>query len=59
MVWLLEESYGPANLQLVIIKNYIKSLLETARVVRWLAKFQREYLQQLQLIADVKTLPSE
>jgi len=56
---LLEESYGPANLQLVIIKTYIKSLLENVRVVRWLAKFQREYLQQLQLIAEVKTLPSD
>ena len=55
---LLEESYGPANLQLVIIKTYIKSLLENARVVRWLAKFHREYLQQLQLIADIKELPA-
>ena len=55
---LLEESYGPTNLQLVIIKTYIKSLLENARVVKWLAKFQREYLQQLQLIAEVKELPA-
>lgn len=55
---LLEESYGPANLQLVIIKTYIKSLLDNVRVVRWLAKFHREYLQQLQLIADIKELPS-
>ena len=55
---LLEESYGPANLQLVIIKTYIKSLLENARIVRWLARFHREYLQQLQLIADIKELPT-
>jgi hypothetical protein len=54
---LLEEGYGPANLQLVIIKTYIKSLLDNATVVRWLAKTQAEYLQQIQLIADIKQLP--
>lgn len=54
---LLEEGYGPANLQLTIIKTYIKSLLDNASVVRWLAKTQAEYLQQIQLIADIKQLP--
>ncbi|SDN51041.1 plasmid partitioning protein RepB C-terminal domain-containing protein [Polaromonas sp. JS666] len=54
---LLEEGYGPANLQLVIIKTYIKSLLDNATVVRWLAKTRAEYLQQIQLIADIKQLP--
>lgn len=56
---LLEEGYGPANLQLVIIKTYIKRLLDNAAVVRWLAKTHAEYLQQIQLIADIKQLPSE
>ncbi|EJL82446.1 ParB-like nuclease [Polaromonas sp. CF318] len=56
---LLEEGYGPANLQLVIIKTYIKSLLDNATVVRWLAKRRSEYLQQLQLIADIKQLPAK
>lgn len=54
---LLDESYGPANLQLTIIKTHIKSLLENVNIVKWLAKFHREYLQQLQLIADIKHLP--
>lgn len=54
---LLEEGYGPANLQLTIIKTYIKSLLDNATVVRWLAKTHAEYLQQIQLIADIKQLP--
>ncbi|WP_043113638.1 ParB/RepB/Spo0J family partition protein [Pseudacidovorax intermedius] len=55
---LLEEGYGPANLQLEIIKTYIgKTLLENASVVRWLAKNRGEYLQQLQIIADIKALP--
>ncbi|MDB5743447.1 MAG: ParB-like nuclease [Polaromonas sp.] len=56
---LLEESYGPANLQLMIIKTHIKALLENASIVKWLAKFHREYLQQLQLIAEIKQLPAE
>ena len=56
---LLEEGYGPANLQLEIIKTYIgKTLLENASVVRWLAKNRAEYLEQLQIIADIKTLPA-
>ncbi len=56
---MLEEGYGPANLQLVIIKTYIKHLLDNAAVVRWLAKAHVEYLQQLQLIADIKQLPTD
>jgi hypothetical protein len=54
---ILEDGYGPANLQLVIIKTYIKGLLDNATVVRWLAKTHAEYLQQIQLIADIKQLP--
>lgn len=56
---LIEESYGPANLQLTIIKTHIKGILENARVVRWLLKFHREYLEQLQLIADMKNSSSQ
>ena len=55
---LLDESYGPANLQLTIIKTYIKSLLENINVVKWLAKSHREYLTELQLIADIQQLPT-
>jgi len=52
--------YGPANLQLEITKTYIgKMLLESAAVVRWLAKTHSEYLQQLQFIAEIKQLPSQ
>ncbi|RQP34138.1 plasmid partitioning protein RepB C-terminal domain-containing protein [Burkholderia ubonensis] len=53
---LLEENYGPDSLKLVVIKTYVASLLDNARVVRWLAQFRSDYLQQLQLIAEVKTL---
>ncbi|WP_175948130.1 ParB/RepB/Spo0J family partition protein [Burkholderia pyrrocinia] len=53
---LLEENYGPDSLKLVVIKSYVTSLLDNARVVRWLAQFRADYLQQLQVIAEVKTL---
>jgi len=53
---LLEESYGPANLQLSIIKTHIVSILDNARIVKWLLKSNPEYLEQLQLIAELKTV---
>jgi len=56
---LLEEGYGPSSLQLEIIKTHIgTTLLNNAAVVRWLAKSQPEYLQQLQRIADIRELPT-
>lgn len=51
---LVEETYGPANLQLTIIKTHIIGLLDNARIVKWLLKNKPEYLEQLQLIADLK-----
>ncbi|MFJ3055972.1 plasmid partitioning protein RepB C-terminal domain-containing protein [Herbaspirillum sp. NPDC087042] len=57
---LLEEGYGPASLQLEIVKTYIGStLLENAAVVRWLAKNQPEYFQQLQRLSDIKKIQAE
>lgn len=56
---LIEDSYGDLTLQLAIIKAHIKTLLENARVVRWLSKSHNDYLQQLQLVADIKRLPAE
>jgi hypothetical protein len=50
---LLEESYGPDNLQLTIIKTHIKSILNNARILNWLLKTNKEYLEQLQLIAEM------
>ncbi len=56
---LLEEGYGPSSLQLEIIKTHIgTTLLDNAAIVRWLAKSQPEYLQQLQRIADIRELPT-
>jgi len=55
---LLEDSYGPDNLKLVVIKPYVAKLLDNAPIVRWLAQFHADYLQQLQLVAEIRTLPA-
>ncbi|CAG9257949.1 ParB domain-containing protein [Burkholderia diffusa] len=52
----IEENYGPDSLKLVVIKSYLMSLLDNARVVRWMAQFRPDYLKQLQTIAEVKSL---
>lgn len=56
---LMEDSYSDLTLQLAIIKAHVKALLENAPVVRWLAKFHADYLQQLQLLADLQRVPAE
>lgn len=56
---ILEENYADSNLQLAIIKAHIKALLENAKVVRWLAKFHHDYLQQLQFVAEINKLPTD
>lgn len=53
---LVEETYGPANLQLTIIKTHIVSLFENARIVKWLVMNNPDYFEQLQLIAELKDL---
>jgi hypothetical protein len=54
----LEENYGPDSLKLVVIKSYVANLLNNVRVVRWLAQFKSEYLQQLQIISEIRNLPT-
>lgn len=52
----LEKTYGPDSLQLVAVKAYIRSLLENAKIVGWLARNQGDYLRELQLIAEIEAL---
>jgi hypothetical protein len=54
----LQEGFGPASLQLEIIKTHVGStLLNNAAVVRWLAKYRPDHLQQLQKLSEIKHLP--
>jgi ParB-like chromosome segregation protein Spo0J len=52
----LDETYGPNSLQLVVVKTYIRSLLENAKIVGWLARNQGDYLRELQSIAEIEEL---
>lgn len=54
----LQEGFGPASLQLEIIKTHVgTALLNNAAVVRWLAKRRPDHLQQLQKLSEIKQLP--
>lgn len=54
----LQEGFGPASLQLEIIKTHVgTALLNNAAVVRWLAKRRPDHLQQLQRLSEIKQLP--
>jgi ParB-like chromosome segregation protein Spo0J len=55
----LQEGFGPASLQLEIIKTHVgTALLNNAAVVRWLAKRRPDHLQQLQKLSEIRQLPS-
>ncbi|KRG76450.1 chromosome partitioning protein ParB [Stenotrophomonas chelatiphaga] len=54
----LQEGFGPASLQLEIIKTHVgTALLNNAAIVRWLAKRRPDHLQQLQKLSEIKQLP--
>ncbi len=55
----LQEGFGPAGLQLGIIKTHVgTALLNNAAVVRWLAKRRPDHLQQLKKLSEIRQLPS-
>lgn len=51
---LIEQSYGADHLDLVIASGYVASLLDNARVVRHLAQFHSDLLNEFQKIAEVR-----
>ncbi|MDF2637862.1 MAG: RepB-like nuclease [Novosphingobium lindaniclasticum] len=53
----VEDSYGVDNLRLTLAQAYLKKLLGNARIVRWLGQYRPEFLEQFELIADVRGLP--
>lgn len=52
----VEDTYGLDNLHLTVARGYIRSLLANAKVVRWLSNHRREYLQELQSIAEIEQI---
>jgi hypothetical protein len=52
----VEETYGVDNLHLTVARGYIAKLLTNARVLRWLANHQQDYLAEFQKIAEIESL---
>jgi hypothetical protein len=52
----IEDNYGIDNLHLTFAKGYVAKLLGNARIVRWLAQNRREYLSELQSIAEIENI---
>ncbi len=51
---LIEQSYGADHLDLVLAVAYVGNLLDNARVVRHLAQFHADLLQEFQKIAEMQ-----
>lgn len=52
----IEDEYSQNNLQLVIVKSYIKKLLDNSAVLHWLIDNNSEYLTELKKIAGVNSI---
>jgi hypothetical protein len=52
----VEETYGIDNLHFTVARGYIRSLLANQKIVRWLSNHRREYLQELQSIAEIEQI---
>jgi hypothetical protein len=52
----LEESHGKNVLNLVVVIGYLKQLLDSARVVRYLSQRHPEILSQFQKLAELRNL---
>ena len=56
----IEDTYGKDHLHLTVMRGYLGKLLGNARVVRYLAQQQPDFLSEFQAIAEMATtLPSE
>jgi hypothetical protein len=53
---LIEESHGRNVLNLVLVVGYLKSLMDNARVVRYMSQHCREILTEFQKIIETKGL---
>lgn len=52
----VDEVYGPDVLQLTIARTYLRSMLGSAAIVKWLLANRREYLLEFQKIAEMPSL---
>lgn len=51
---MVEQSYGSDHLELMLARGYLSNLLANARVVRYLAQHQADFLREFQKLVDVE-----
>ena len=56
---LIEDSYGPDHLNLVLVRGYLVSLLSNDGIVRYLAQYHSEILGEFQKMSKVVSMGSE
>ncbi len=56
---LIEDSYGPDYLNLVLARGYLTSLIDNDKVLRYLGKNHSEILGELRKISEVVSMGSE
>ena len=52
----LEESHGKNVLNLVVVIGYLKRLLDSARIVRYMSQRHPEILSQFQKLVELRNL---
>ncbi len=58
-VKLIEDSYGPDHLNLVLARGYLVSLIGNGEVLRYLTQNHSEILGEFQKISEVVSMGSE
>ena len=56
---LIEDSYGPDHLNLVLARGYLVSLLENEEVTRYLTQNHNEILSEFKRISEVVSMGPE
>lgn len=56
---LIEESYGPDHLNLVLARGYVASLLNNGKIVRYLTQHHGEIQSEFQKILEATSMGSE
>ena len=56
---LIEDSYGPDHLNLVLARGYLVSLLNNDKVIRYLDQNHHEILNEFQKISEIDALAAD
>ena len=56
---MIEESLGPNVLTLMVTKSYLCTLLNNARIVKYIGQYHPDYLTEFQKITEMTSLGSD